>query len=201
MYPDSFSNVDFSLAAFQAFLPRLLGAIVVIIIGVILAWIANRVTRWIVDRSGIYSLIRRAFPQTDARFDERGIGMIAGKTVGAYVFLVMLRQAVASLGLTDLSDFLTKIVNYVPNVFFAVLIGFIGIHFARLASELVVRTLGVSDAQTARFLAAAAKFSILFLTVTVALDHLKLVNPAIITTVLSGIVGMAALAGGIAFGL
>lgn len=166
----------------------------VVVIGLILAWIANRITRWIVDKSGIYSLVRRVFPQTDTRFNERDIGMIAGKTVGAYVFLVMFRQAVASLGLTDLSDFLTRIVNYVPNVFFAVLIGFIGIHFARLASEVVTRTLGVSDMQTARLLAAVAKYSILFLTVTVVLDHLKLVDPAIITTVLSGIVGMAALA-------
>ena len=89
---------------------------------------------------------------------------------------------------------------FIPNVFVVVIIGWVGLMVGRFAHDIVrhgVRGLG---SQEALVLGNAARYTIVFFTVLIILTQLG-VAAELIKILFTGIVGMLALAFGLAFGL
>ena len=126
--------------------------------------------------------------------------MIA-KAVAVFIFILVLRKVVVYLGFLEVEIFLTDVIDYLPNLFIAVLIGFFGIRFSKTVYAVVKQTSHFSDQGTANVLAYLAKAIILFFTLMIALHYIKIVDAFIINTILVGFIGMICLAGAIAFGL
>ena len=183
-----------------AFLPRLIGFLIILLIG----WLIARVVKALVvkalhgvgvDRAlsggsaGPY--VARAMP--DARPSE-----VIGTIVFWFLFLGALAIAVSQLGIDALDNFLQAIVAYLPNIVVAILIFVIAGALAAAVSGLVSRTLG--DTATGKIAGTAAPVLIMGIATFMILDQLN-IAPAIVEITYIALLGSVALGMAIAFGL
>ncbi|OGE44548.1 hypothetical protein A3H18_00025 [Candidatus Daviesbacteria bacterium RIFCSPLOWO2_12_FULL_38_10] len=116
------------------------------------------------------------------------------------VVILFLVPAAEAWGLTRVTDLLNQFLFYVPNVFVAVVIGFIGLVVARLVSEVVKNASQGLGGTSSNLLATTARYALFFFTALVVLNQLG-VAADLVRILFTGIVAMIAVAGGIAFGL
>lgn len=116
------------------------------------------------------------------------------------VVILFLVPAAEAWGLTRVTDLLNQFLFYVPNVFVAVVIGFIGLVVARLVSEVVRNASKGLGGTSSNLLSTTARYALFFFTALVVLNQLG-VAADLVRILFTGIVAMIAVAGGIAFGL
>lgn len=186
------------LSSFRLYLPNLFGGIIILAIGLIIAQILRKVLASIFD-----------FFKFDLLVKKTGLASGKGITVwrdlliellGWAVVIIFLIPAVEVWGLSQVTIVLNQLLFYLPNVLAAVIIGFIGLIFANLASDVVrhgVTTIGATSAKT---LSVLARYSIIFFTILIVLSQLGIAQD-LIRILFTGIVAMIAIAGGLAFGL
>src|SRR3989344_3063374 len=106
------------------FIPSLIGAIIVLIIGLIVAAGLGAFVERNVNAVKLDNLLRRA--GLDQYFDRAGIQLRSGKFIGALVYwffvIVFILAATDILKLEGLSQFLRDVLYYIPNIIIAVLI-------------------------------------------------------------------------------
>lgn len=184
------------------FLPRLVGALIWLLIGYIVARILKAaLTRGLraikfdrlAQRAGVEQAIEAMGPKLDAA------GLLAG-IVYWYVFLYFVVLAVSSLGITTITTFVNGILLYLPNVFVAILIVMVGALAATLGADLVKGAASGAGLATATFLSTVVRYAILTFAVFAALTQLQ-IAPALIYILFAAIMGALAIAGGLAFGL
>ncbi len=190
--------IQLSLRSFTLFLPNFLGGLLIFAIGLIVAQIARRVLTSIFDFFKFDVLIKKT---KLASGNEVNIWKeILVELLGWSVVILFLIPAAEVWGLSQVTVVLNQLLFYLPNVLVAVIVGFIGLVFANLVSDVVrhsVRTVGSTSANT---LAALARYSIVFFTVLIVLNQLGIAQD-LIRILFTGIVTMIAIAGGLAFGL
>jgi hypothetical protein len=188
------------LDEFIGFLPRLIGFLIILLIG----WLIARAVKAVlvkalrgvgVDRAleggsaGPY--VARAMP--DARPSE-----VIGAIGFWFVFLGALAIAVSQLGIAALDNFLQAIAAYLPNVVVAILIFVVAGVLASAASGLINRTLG--DTATGRIAGVGAPILIMGIATFMILDQLQ-IAPAIVQITYIALLGSVALGAALAFGL
>lgn len=197
------------LAAFGAavavlfrFIPALIGALVILLIG----WIIARVVHALVLK--VLQLIH--FDQVMARtglpemFQRMGVRadparLLAG-LVYWFVFLIFVVAAANALGVPTITAVITSIVLFLPNVFVAVIILLIGMVLARFVADIVRGVMHGSNIAGENFVAGVARWAILIFAFILALDQLN-ISPVIIQTLFASAAGGLALALALAFGL
>ena len=104
------------------------------------------------------------------------------------------------LGLTQFAGFLNSVLAYLPNVVVAVLILVVAVIISDI-SEKVIRT-GVEGIRVGygELIGTIVRWSIWIFAILAILYQLN-VAPGLIQTLLSGVIGLIIIAGGIAFGL
>lgn len=187
---------------FVAFLPNLIVALIVFIIGWVIAAALGRVVTQIIRALKIDSLfeklgLRRPVERAGLRLD---IGHFIGQLVKWFLILVFLMAATDILGLTQVTDFLQVVLFYIPSIIVAVIILLLGVMLAEFTQRLIRASVDAAGLMSAGFLATLAKWAIFIFALFAALDQLGVANTFIIT-VLQGLVAMLAIAGGLAFGL
>jgi small-conductance mechanosensitive channel len=180
------------------FLPNLLGAIAILIIGYLVAKALE---------SGVRKLLNRA------RFDRAIHNSSAGNTISRMVespsnfggriafwlvFIGVISLAISALNLPVLNDLLNTVYSYVPNVIAAVLIFLVASAISAGAANFVQRIMG----RTALAKLAGAVIP----TVTMSLAGFMILNQLgiakdIVNILFTAIVGAAALGLALAFGL
>ncbi|MBU6142066.1 hypothetical protein KGO95_03055 [Patescibacteria group bacterium] len=200
---------DVLMASFQsvwaqiaAWLPSLIGALALFIIGLIIA-------------AGISSVIERVFRalRVDVALRKLGIeeflrradlelnsGYFFGQLMYWFIVLAFLLAASDILGFFALSSFIQDVLLYLPNVAIAVLIMIAALVIANLALRLIRASVLGAEMHSARFLASAAWWAVMIFGILAALMQLG-IAVAMINTIVTGFVAMIALAGGLAFGL
>jgi hypothetical protein len=183
-----------------AFLPRLVGFLLILLIG----WLIARAVKALLTKAlegvgldralsggsaGPY--VARAMP--DARPSE-----LIGTIAFWFVFLGALAIAVSQLGIEALDNFLQSVVAYLPNVVVAILIFVVAGAIATAVSGLVSRTLG--DTATGKIAGSAAPVLIMGIATFMILDQLN-IAPAIVEITYIALLGSVALGMAIAFGL
>jgi mechanosensitive ion channel-like protein len=183
-----------------AFLPRLVGFLIILLIG----WLIARAVKAIVvkalqgvglDRAlssgsaGPY--VARAVP--DARPSD-----IIGAVAFWFLFLGAVAIAVSQLGIEALDNFLQSIVAYLPNIVVAILIFVVAGAVAAAVSGLVSRTL--DGTATGRIAGTAAPVLIMGIATFMILDQLNIAQ-AIVEITYIALLGSVALGMAIAFGL
>lgn len=187
-----------------SFLPEILSAIVILIVGLIVASLAGKIIKKLSDYLKIDSLMEKM--KVKEELDKLGLKFNFGTVVSKIVkwfFIVATLIAVADvLKIPQITQFLEKVVLYIPNVLVAVVILAIGIIVGRLAFDGIKKgteTFKMSP-HTAQILATIAKWSIIVFTVMAALVQLGVASD-MIQILFTGLVVMVSLAGGLAFGL
>ena len=197
------------IASFQAalallfeFVPRLLGFLVILLIGWIVASALARAVTFllrkvgfdrIADRIGLSRLGQQSGIKTDA-------ADILGKLVYWFIFLIFLVPAVNALGLTTVSTLLGNVIGYLPNVFVAILILFLGTLAATLVADIVRGASASANIGNPNLFSNIARYAILGFVAIVALEQLGIAT-SLLNILFTAIVGSAALAAGLAFGL
>lgn len=116
------------------------------------------------------------------------------------VVILFLVPAAEAWGLPRVSELLNSFLFYIPNVFVAIFIAFVGIVVANLVSEIIHNTSKSLGGTSSSLLATTAKYAIFFFTSLVVLNQLGVASD-LIRILFTGIVAMLAIAGGLAFGL
>ncbi len=185
-----------------AFLPSLLGAILVFLIGVIVALVLRTVVVKVIGLLRIDDLARRL--EITGQFERVGLRLNIGGLLGWIVkwfFIVMaLIAATDILGWDQVTDYLGQVVLFIPNVIIAVIILLAGILLGNFVQNVVKSAVEAAQLASADFLSGIAKWAILIFTFMAALVQLQ-IAPELIRVLFTGLVAMLALAGGLAFGL
>jgi hypothetical protein len=185
-----------------AFMPRLGVALVILILG----WLLAKAVRFAVGR-GLRAINFQVLTDKAGvdRFLSNGgiasdsIGIVAGLAYWA-ALLIGLLVAFNSLGLDYATDLVRQVVLFVPKVFVALLVIAFGAYFARFVRDTVVawlRNVGGADAD---LLGALAQYAIVGFVVLIAVDQLDIGGTLVQTTfliVLGGVVFALALAFGL----
>ena len=184
------------------FLPSLLGAIIVFVIGLIVAFGLERLVERLIyyvrldallHRVGLDVFLRRAKINLNA-------GHFFGKLVYWFMVLAFLLAASDILGFSSLSAFLRDVLIYVPNVVVAALILLAAFIVANFLRGLVRASVLSAELHAAKSLAAITWWGVIIFGTLAALQELG-VAVTIINTLITGFIAMLALAGGLAFGL
>jgi small-conductance mechanosensitive channel len=196
------SSLQTLWAGFIGFLPRLLGAVIIFLIGwliaVVLAKLADQVIRvlridQILEKMGF----KRSLEKANLKLNS---GKFIGELVKWFFIIVFLMAATDILELFQVTEFLRRILLYIPHLIVAVLILLAAVLIANFLQKLVKAGVEAASLKGANFLSAVTKWAILVFAVLAALLQLGIV-PALIQTIFTGFVAALAIAAGLAFGL
>ena len=163
---------------FLTFLPNLVGAIVILVIGWIVAAGLDRLVTQILKQAKLDSTLNKMGTKT--LLEKSGLDMEVSEFVGALVrwtiLLVAFLAAADVLALSNVTTFLNSILAYIPNVFVAIGILLIGLFAAHFFAGVVRGTVGAARVQTARLLGATTKWTIYIFTLAAALQQLGIAS-------------------------
>lgn len=184
------------------FLPQLIAALVVFLVGWLIAVLVGKLV-WHVIRlinldKGLESLgFKKAWERSGYQLNSPKFFY---ELVKWFFIVVFLMASTDILGLSQVTEFLGRVVFYLPNVFVAAFVLLIGMVIAKFLEGLVRGSVRASRLASANFLASITKWSVLIFSLLVALDQLKVANE-IIRIIVIGIVAASSIALGLAFGL
>lgn len=183
------------LGTFFEFVPQLIGAIIILIVGYIVANILQAVVGRVLkavgfdgwmERSGIKQFFDRAQTnQTPAT--------ILGKLVFWFVFIIAITMATDALGIRQVSEVFAQLIAYIPNIIAAVLMLVLAGLLAQFVAGLVRGATGIE------VLGTVAQAAIIVYAVFAALTQLGIAVQLTAPTFLI-LLGAVALAAAIAFG-
>ena len=164
-----------------AFVPKLVAAIVVFLIGWLIAVLLGRVAYHVIKalqiNRGLEGLgFRQAVERGGLRLDAP---KFFDELVKWFFIIVFLMAATNIVGLAQVTEFLRVVVFYLPNVIVAALVLLIGVLVARFIEHSVRVSVKAARLASANFLAMLARWSVLVFSFLIALDQLR-VAPEII---------------------
>ncbi len=179
------------------YIPQLVAAIIVFIIGLLIAWAlggaAKRLIRLTpIDKWFNDSSIKN---QLNIRMD---ISRLLGKIVKWFFIIVTLIAVADVLQIPQINTFLNEFLLYIPNVLAAVLILVVGFMLAEFVAKIVGGALAVSsiDGRQKTFLVGVTRYSLIVFVILAALAQLQIV-PKLIQIITAGLSLAVALAVGL----
>lgn len=196
----SFQNLSYGLVAF---IPNVIVAIVIFIVGWLVGVGLGRVVEQIIGALRVDHALRAT--GLERLLSRSGFELSSGKFLGALVkwffIIVFLVASLQVLGLTQVNEFLRIVVlGYLPQVIVAVLILLVAAVVAQAAESVVVGSAKAASLRSAGFLGKVARYAIWIFAILTALAQLN-VATAFVQTFFTGIVIAVSLALGLSFGL
>jgi len=187
---------------FIAFLPSLIGALIIFIIGWIIAVGVGKLVAEILRRVKFNQIFERegwrsALEKADIKVDISGFIGAIFKWVLMIVFLL---AAVDVLGLEAFGVFLNKVLAFLPNVIVAALVFVVAVIISDLLEKIVRASVEGVKVGYGQLIGGIVKWSIWIFAILIILHQLG-IGAELIETLVTGIVALIAIAGGIAFGL
>ncbi|MEC5385469.1 hypothetical protein VVD49_07015 [Uliginosibacterium sp. H3] len=190
------------LTAVGDFLPRLGVAMVVLLVG----WLIAKAFRFSIVKTlravNFHVLTERA--GIDNFLQQGGTGKDTVEWVGLLgygcVLLASLIVAFNSMGLTQVTDLLSRVMLFVPHVLVALLVVVFGGYFARFIATAVQRYFQAAGISDAEILGRIVRYAVMTFVVLLAVDQLNIGGGLIQQTFLILLAGVV-LALALAFGL
>jgi hypothetical protein len=188
------------------FLPNLIGGLIVLLIGYVVAAVLRRIARPLLHRAGFDRLMYR-LGMSDPYDPEAGSRTVAS-ALFAVAIVATLMQVARTWNLTFVAAGLASVLAYLPHVLGAVVIFGAALFFGNWVRERILQgrptspPLGSvpSDRGEHRIVASAVRGGILALGAFMALRELQ-IGSEIVTIGFSLVLGAIALAAALAFGL
>jgi hypothetical protein len=193
-------RLQMSFAQLGTLLPALVGALVILFAGYLLARLVQRGTERALRRIRLNQLLERGGVM-DA-VERSGSHMNPTRAVSNLLFwfimFAVLLLAATALGLDSLADVFSQLVSYIPSVIAAVVVVIVGIVLGEFVGGLIMASAG--SLHGGPTLARVGRGGVVMIAVFMALQLLG-VAPNIVTTAFAILFGSAAFAIAIAFGL
>ncbi len=184
------------------FLPNILAALVIFILG----WFVSKIVKSLIikilgalkfdaltEKAGINALLTKANI-------HKGPREVLALLTYWFLLLIVIVASFDTLGLPVISELLNKIVLYIPNIMAAIVVLIFGAILGNFLAGLLETVCSGLGKDMASFLSKVAKYSILILAITMALQQLN-IAPAVVTAAFSIFFGALCLALALAFGL
>jgi hypothetical protein len=190
------------LAKIMAYLPILLGALIILIVG----WIVAKLIRRAVDlllkavrfdvmanKTGISEVLRKGDLKITA-------SQVVSGLVYWLIIIMVLVMTVDALGLPKASDILASLFAYIPKVIAALLVLVVAMFLASVVSGIVRTACGNANLPRPELIAGVSRWAIIIFAVTIAMEQLG-IAPLLVGTAFNIILGGVVLALALAFGL
>jgi hypothetical protein len=190
------------LTKILAYLPILLGALIILIVGWIVAKVIRRLVNWLLttirfdtmaDKAGVSDILSKGDLKITA-------GEVVSGLVYWLVIIMVLVMTVNALGLPNTSDVLASLFAYIPNVIAALLVLVVAMFLASFVSGIVRIAAGNAKLPKPELLAGISRWAIIIFALTIALAQLGIAT-LLVTTTFNIILGGIVLALALAFGL
>lgn len=196
------SSLQSLWTGFIGFLPQFLGALIIFLIGWVIANLLGKLSSQIIRTLRIDAILekmgfKRSMERANLKLDS---ARFVGELVRWFFILVFLIAAIDILGLEQVNQFLTRVLYYIPQLIVAILILLAAVLIANFLQKLVKASVEAAGFGSANFLAAVTKWSILVFALLAALLQLGIV-PSLIQTLFTGFIAALAISFGLAFGL
>jgi len=186
----------------MAFLPMLIGAIIIFAIGIIVAKLVKMIIIKLLkiihfdsatEKTGIKGLLQKG-----------NITITPSEIISSLIYwfitILVIIAALDALGLPVVSDILNNIFLYIPNVVAAIVILILGLLFASLLASIVQTASSNVGLKTSEALGKASYYAVIFFSISIALTQLGIGKEVITATFIIAF-GAVALALAISFGL
>ena len=185
------------------FVPNLIIAILIILVGWLVGALVGRVISQIVKSLKIDDALRRA--GVEDALAKGGMLLNSGNFLGAlvkwFIVVVFLVAAFDVLQLTQVNAFLREVVlGYLPRVIVSVFILLVAAVIGDVMQKIVTTSAKTAEIRSARFLGVVTKWSIWIFAILVAMVQLGIAS-VFIQTLFTGVVVAISLALGLSFGL
>ena len=190
------------LTRIMAYLPVLLGALVILIVGWLVAKAIKRIVDWLLklirfdalaDKAGISEILKKGNL-------EISTAEVISNLVYWLIIIMVLVMAVDALGLPKASDVLASLFAYVPKVIAALLVLIVAMFLASFVSGIVRTAAGNANLPKPEMFAGVSRWAIIIFAATIALEQLGIAS-LLVTATFNIILGGVCLALAIAFGL
>jgi len=190
------------LTRILAYLPVLVGALVILIVGWIVANAIKRIVDWLLktirfdtlaDKAGISEILRKGDLKISAR-------EVVSSIVYWLIIIMVLVMTVDALGLPKASDVLAGLFDYVPKVIAALLVLVVAMFLANFVSGIVRTAAGNANFPRPEIFAGISRWAIIIFAATIALAQLG-IAPLLVAGSFNIILGGVCLALALAFGL
>jgi hypothetical protein len=190
------------LTKILAYLPILLGALIILIVGWIIAKVIRRAIDWLLkavhfdamaDKTGISEILRKGDLKITA-------SQVVSGLVYWLIIIMVLVMTVEALGLPRASDVLATLFAYVPKVIAALLVLVVAMFLASFVSGIVRTACGNANLPKPELIAGISRWAIIIFAVTIAMEELG-IAPLLVGTAFNIILGGIVLALALAFGL
>ncbi len=197
------ATIDEILSSLSTWLPAILGALLLLLVGWLVARIGQAVVVRLLRRLGLDRLAVRTGI-------ERGLTNLGVHSTLSYLlarmtyWLILIFFILLALGALGLTDVVTSALNsffaFLPRLVAATVIFLVGAFIARIVGDAVTALMAQSNMPDGRVLGQAVRYSLLLVAIILALDELG-VQTTILTTIIIVTVAAAAFALALAFGL
>jgi len=190
------------LTRILAYLPVLLGALVILIVGWIVAKAIRRLVDWLLktlrfdvlaDKAGISEILKKGNLEISAR-------ELVSNIVYWLIIIMVLVMTVDALGLPKSSDILSSLFAYIPKVIAALLVLIVAMFLASFVSGIVRTAAGNAKLPKPEMLAAISRWAIIIFAITISLEQLG-IAPLLVTATFNIVLGGIVFALALAFGL
>lgn len=188
---------------FISFVPSLLGAIILFIIGWIVGSVVSKAISQVIDALKVNKLFESA-GGTDF-MNRAGLKLNVGGFIGGlvkwFIIVVFLMASLEIMGLTQVNDFLREaVLFYLPKVIIASLVLIIATVIADAMQKLVQASAQAANVRGAHMVGSVTRYAIWIFAFIIALSELGIAT-AFMQILFTGLVAALAIAGGLAFGL
>lgn len=194
------NSLQNALDRFIGFLPNLIGFLVLLIIGFVVAKLVQAAVRKALAMTGIDDHLQRSSAHT--YLDRALPGVRVSSAVGTVVFWFVLVffavAAVTALEVSELTTFMNQVLSYLPNVLVAIAILVLAALLSGAAATGVSRVMG--DSPTGRIAATVVPVVVMVIAMFMILEQLQ-IAPEIVRIAFAATMGALALGAALAFGL
>lgn len=183
-------------------LPKLLAAIVILLIGYIVAKLLENLVRRVLKRIGFNKLAEKTGIEgflKNAGF-KKEVSWVVGRLIFWMLILLFLLSAADKLQLSALALSIQKVVEFIPNIILVILILVFGAMLARFAGRIVRAAAIDAEFDFADFLGKLVNNVVLIIVIVLAVSQLE-IQSNVLDTTFAAIVGAVALAVALTLGL
>ena len=192
------NSIQRGLNELFAWLPEVLGAIAILVIGYFVAKAIGGLVWRALQGVGLDRTVQSGPGGTWVQKVTQSPSKLIGKVAFWAVWLGAISLAVTTLGINALTDFVASVYSYLPNVIAALLIFLVAGAISAAVAGLATKLMG--DTSLGKIVATAAPILVMTIATFMILDQLMIAE-TIVTITYAGLVGAIALGSALAFGL
>lgn len=159
-----------TVANIIGFLPRLVAAAVILLIGWVIGRVLGKVVRKLVDKSGMDSKLADTPVGRFMGGSRDAVASAFGKIAAYYIYLLAIVAAADALAIPVISQWITRAAAYVPALIAGVLVILVGFVVADFIGDAIARSETVTHDTYTSVFADGVRFFLYFVVVTIGLD-------------------------------